>query len=482
MTCSSSAISASCPTVTDHPGRSGPAPIAVASSALTVEHFLKQLAPLAGAPRWWVAYSGGLDSTVLLHLLVAARRLEPGLPALTALHVHHQLQAGADAWLAHCARQCAALGVDFAAERVAVQVQGSGLEAAARDARQAVFADRLGCGEVLMTAHHQDDQVETFFLRLLRGAGVEGLGAMAASRPLGRGQLHRPLLGFSREQLQACARDQRLDYIEDPSNRDTDLDRNYLRARVLPLLAERWPGYRATVSRAALEQQAAASAMADALPPIATVHNRFGDPGLPLAELLAPGAVVAARLLRRWLRQQRLRAPDRARLLEFLRQLGQARLDRGPRLVVEGVEFRRFQGVLFRLPATADWRTAEGLQLGPGASLSHPGLGRLCLVPAGAGEPGLSLAADASLSLRFRRGGERCRPAGRAGSHSLKKLLQEAGVPPWWRERLPLLYRGQALVAVAECCYCSEAGEPEREGSCQRWQVRWERNSATVAD
>ncbi|TXS95386.1 tRNA lysidine(34) synthetase TilS [Parahaliea maris] len=454
----------------------------MASSALTVDHVLHQLLPLATAPHWWVAYSGGLDSTVLLHLLVNARRINPGLPALTALHVHHQLQAEADSWLAHCKQQCEGLGVNFDAQRVAVAVQGRGLEAAARDARQAVFANRLGQGEVLLTGHHQDDQVETFFLRLLRGAGVEGLGAMAASRPLGEGQLHRPLLEFPREQLLAYARLYNLSWIEDPSNRDTDLDRNYLRSRVLPMLAERWPGYRATVSRAALEQQAAAHALAEDLPPITTLHNRFGDPGLPLDDVLEQGDAQAARLLRRWLRQQGLRAPDRASLLEFLRQLGQAAADREPRLVVDGAVFQRFLGELYRLPATPDWRAAEGLELGAGNPLTHPGLGRLSLVPAGEGEPGIVLAPEERLTLRFRRGGERCRLASREGSHSLKKLLQEAAVPPWWRERLPLLYRGEELLAVADCWYCSGDVEEGHRASRKRWQVRWERNSATAAD
>ncbi|MFV0276246.1 MAG: tRNA lysidine(34) synthetase TilS, partial [Parahaliea sp.] len=187
---------------------------------------------------------------MLLHLLLAARAHAPALPPLYALHVNHQLQPAADDWQRSCEQLCQRLALPLHCERVRVTPDGRGLEAAAREARHAVFARCLGEGEVLFTAHHQDDQVETFFLRLLRGAGLEGLSAMAATRPLGRGLLHRPLLGVPRARLQALARQGGLEVIDDPSNADTALDRNYLRAQVLPLLERRWPGYRATVSRA----------------------------------------------------------------------------------------------------------------------------------------------------------------------------------------------------------------------------------------
>ncbi|WP_187275796.1 tRNA lysidine(34) synthetase TilS [Parahaliea aestuarii] len=450
-------------------------------SQLSARHLADTLSALAAAPRWWLAYSGGLDSTVLLHLLCEARALRPELPPLTALHINHQLQADADQWQAHCAACCADLGVPFVAQSVDVALDGEGLEAAARRARHRVFERCVQAGEVLFTAHHQDDQVETLFLRLLRGAGVAGLGAMADSRPLGRGLLHRPLLDIARSELEAWARERGLRWIEDPSNADTGLDRNYLRQRVLPLIAERWPAYRKTVSRAARAQGDAQATLVEALGPLPELRNDFGDPGLALVPVLARSDRVAAALLRQWLARLGLRAPERAALLEFLRQLrdggsGEAQLQ------VDGAVLQQFGVALYRLPALGA-TSGEGVKLGPGDSVSMGPQGTLTLVPAAAGAPGFVLAPGESLTLRFRRGGERCRPVGRGGSCSLKKFLQEQGVPPWWRSRLPLLLRNGELLAIGDRWYCeNEAPDEDRDHRGGRWQVRWERNCPAPAD
>lgn len=254
-------------------------------ATLSEHDLLPTLEVLAGAPRWWLAYSGGLDSTVLLQLLARARAARPGFPPLVALHVNHGLHPDAPRWQHHCEARCRALGIDFDCEAVVVEPAGEGLEAAARRARHAVFESRLGAGDILFTAHHLDDQVETLFLRLLRGAGVDGLGAMAESRPLGAGRLVRPLLDVPRGVLADCARQWALDYIDDPSNEDTRLDRNYLRRRVLPLIAERWPGYRGTVGRAADHLRETAALLRSHRAAPVECRSALGDPGLDLAAL-----------------------------------------------------------------------------------------------------------------------------------------------------------------------------------------------------
>ncbi|ERI53187.1 hypothetical protein N878_16440, partial [Pseudomonas sp. EGD-AK9] len=176
------------------------------------------LQPWRTAPAWRIAFSGGLDSSVLLHLLAGLVRRE-ALPPLAAIHVHHGLQPAAEAWPEHCARSCAQL--DIPLEIVAVQVApGASLEQAARQARYAAFAARLGEGEVLLGAQHRDDQAETLLFRLLRGAGVRGLAAMPVARPLGRGTLVRPLLDVPRTELLAYAEAHGLSWVEDPSNAD----------------------------------------------------------------------------------------------------------------------------------------------------------------------------------------------------------------------------------------------------------------------
>lgn len=182
------------------------------------------------APRYWLAFSGGLDSTVLLHLLHAH-----GLP-LEVVHVHHGLQAQADAWAAHCQRVCEGLGVPLQVLRVQVRPAGEGPEAAARAARYQALGALLRPGEVLVTAHHRDDQAETLLLRLLRGSGVRGLAAMPELAPFAAGQLWRPLLGLGREQITAWAVAQGLDGLHDPHNQDPRFARSRLRQQVMPLL------------------------------------------------------------------------------------------------------------------------------------------------------------------------------------------------------------------------------------------------------
>ncbi|MDP5072134.1 MAG: tRNA lysidine(34) synthetase TilS, partial [Congregibacter sp.] len=245
---------------------------------------------LTQARRVCVAFSGGLDSTVLLH---AAGRCFAG--RVTALHVNHGLQPGAQAWAEHCQTLCAQWKI--ALESVELQLddrkrdatrdpgaeRADGVEAAARVARYHWFESRLEPGDVLLMAHHQDDQAETLLLRLLRGAGPQGLAAMPVSRSLGRAELLRPFLELPRRDLQAYAAEHALRWIDDPSNQDLRFDRNYLRHAVIPQLEQRWPGYRATLSRSAKQLREQNEHFPG--PALDTVHNSFGDPGFALATL-----------------------------------------------------------------------------------------------------------------------------------------------------------------------------------------------------
>jgi len=210
---------------------------------------LQILAPWRSAPAWHIAFSGGLDSTVLLHLLATLAKTDT-FPPLSAIHVHHGLQAAADAWPAHCRAVCDALGVPLQVIRVQVR-PGASLERAAREARYQAFAEVTGAGELLITGQHRDDQAETLLFRLLRGAGVRGLAAMPVQRPLAGGYLVRPLLDVSRADLEAYAREHQLTWVEDPSNADPRFSRNYLRHHVFPRLIERWPQAVSTMARSA---------------------------------------------------------------------------------------------------------------------------------------------------------------------------------------------------------------------------------------
>lgn len=389
-------------------------------------------------PQWLVAFSGGLDSTALLHATARVASTLADAPVLRALHVHHGLAAQADTWEAHCVAICNKLNIECRVQRVAVQPGGRGLEAAAREARYRVFRDALRDGGSLLLAHHQDDQVETFFLRLMRGSGVHGLAGMAAERPLGRGQLLRPLLGLSRDGLRDYVRATGLDWIEDPSNAETRQDRNYLRHSVLPLLEQRWPGYRAPVTRAMAhlaERDAAAG------PPVpATRYNAFGDPGIDSDVLADLPLSQAADVLRHWLRDRRCQAPPRQPLLEFLRQLRSSAAASAPRLQRRDWCLQRHGGTVYLLPDPRPFVPPAPRHVREGECVEFHGVGRVTI----SAPPG----AESELILAFRQGGERLRLPGEAHHRSLKTLLQSAGVPPWWRQRVPLLFSGSRLLSA----------------------------------
>ena len=441
----------------------------------TAQSLTPQLLPLVDSHRWYVALSGGLDSTVLLHLLHSWCQHHAGAPVLVAVHINHGLQAEADRWQAHCQAFCDRLGVELLARTIAVAPRGKGLEAAAREGRYRVFEELLAAGDTLFMGHHLDDQVETFFLRLLRGAGLQGLAAMPAGRSLGEGALQRPLLSFGREQLLVYARNQQLDYVEDPSNTDIGLDRNFLRQQVLPLLATRWPAYRGNIERAIEHLSRAASELERYQSGPEPIVGDWGDPGLPLAGLGEHSEQVQV-ALRAWLNGLGLAMPDNSMLVEFARQLREADPASSPRLDCGSYVLQRYRETIYLLPAPASWQPPAELSLSAGQPLLLAGVGELALVPTQG--TGIALAPGQALTIRWRRGGERCQPVDRRQGLSVKQLLQEAAVPPWWRQRLPLLFAGEELLAVADLCLCRSSLLRELPPTGEsNWILAWNRNS-----
>lgn len=434
---------------------------------------------LPPAEHYWVALSGGLDSVVLLHALVRAR---PDL-AVSAVHVHHGLSPKADDWLAFCELLCAQLGVSFHSQRVQVVSGGQGLEAAARVERYRVFEQCLAAGHCLLTAHHGDDQAETLLLRLMRGSGPRGLAAMATSRVLGQGLVHRPLLGVARAELEAYAQAHQLSWVEDDSNRDERFDRNFMRHRVLPVLRQRWPALvSACGDSAALcaESEALLAEMAEGDLARACLRDVSGRPRLgpvlSVSQLHGLSSPRRRNLLRHWLRGQQVPIPGRERLAQMEAQLIEGRDDSNACVVWEGLALRRHAGGLYLLrsawlqtPPELPARTAIDPRASGHYALASTGHLR---VDAAVAEPGEQwLQPDLpDLHWRWRQGGERCRPADRAHSQTLKKLLSAYGLESWWRPVLPLIYSGADLVAVGDLwiCHGFEAG-PGQPGLRLRW-------------
>ena len=313
------------------------------------------LAPWRTASAWCVAFSGGLDSSVLLHLLAELARRE-AVPALSAIHVQHGLQPVAAAWPEHCRQFCAALGIPLQVVAVQVVAQAS-VEQAARQARYAAFAEHLQPGAVLFSAQHRDDQAETLLFRLLRGAGVRGLAAMPGQRPLGRGTLLRPLLDCSRAELQGYAEAHGLSWIEDPSNADTRFSRNFLRQRVMPLLAERWPQASVALARSAAHLSEAEQLLGELAR--MDLQAARGEPlfpwlALPSLELSLVMQLSDARqrnLLRHWLAPLS-RMPDSDHWAGW-RDLRDAAGDASPVWKLADGELHRADGRLYWL--SADW-------------------------------------------------------------------------------------------------------------------------------
>ncbi len=419
-----------------------------------------------------LACSGGLDSVVLAH---AFRQRFPQCQA-RLLHVNHGLQAQADVWQQQVGQWAEHWGFDYLSAKVEVVLNGQGLEAAAREARYAQFAAWQRPGEWLLLAHHQQDQLETLMLRLMRGAGVSGLAGMRPLRPFSQGQIFRPFLRLAKEQLLAYAQQQELNWIEDPSNADSRFDRNFLRQQVMPLLAKRWPGYAKSWQRSQQHLAEIADLTEDRWQEMLS-HRLTAEQGLKVVAWQDLPAQDQYGLIRQWLALWGLSMPSQQWLQCLTQELIFARPDGSPQLsLTPDLEVRRYQSAIFMVPRLALPKLPSQLGLEPIVSLE---LGRLWLVPAlGDGRSAVLKASAIPCQLRLRQEQDAIRIARRQGLRSLKNVLQEYREPPWWRERLPILHLGEQIIALADLCvaegFMAEPGE-------QGFRVHWQRPLPTIA-
>ena len=427
------------------------------------QHLTALLAPLKHVSNCWIAFSGGLDSSVLLSAAATVREHLPG--ALYAIHLDHGLHPDACEWAAHCQSQCDLLAVPFTVRRLHLRpLPGESIEAVAREARYRAFSSLLAPGDLLLTAHNRDDQAETLLLALLRGSGAQGLAAMPFAAPLGTGRLVRPLLDVTRESLVAYARSRGLAWIEDPSNRETAMDRNYLRLRVLPLVRARWPAFATTLSRSA-SHCAEAAQLTDRLAAQTLAGldgERPGTIGIPA--LLRIDRPLQKAALRLWLRRRDFALPDTRQIDRILDEVLPARPDANPLVAWSGCEIRRYRQDLFALPPLPDpplatleidWQVGGdvaamlGLPKGLGRLEWHAASDRVDPTDGQASELG-----QQSLIVRFGLTGQDCQPLRADHRRPLKKVFQEAGIPVWLRPYVPLVFKGASLIAVAGVCRC----------------------------
>ena len=403
---------------------------------------------------WHIAYSGGMDSHVLLHGLADLRDSLDLVP-LHAIHINHGLSEQANDWVRHCQSVCKQLAIPLQIIKVNAQpVPGQSPEETARNVRYDALARAMQDGSCLVTAHHRRDQAETLMLQLLRGGGVQGTAAMPNVNEFAKGEhvncTHlRPLLDCGHEQLHAYAIAQQLDWVEDDSNSSTRYDRNYLRHRIMPELRQRWPAVDATLARVA-RRHAETAALLNDLAATDLISVQTGSPDC--LDRVALSSLADARqrnLVRYWLAQQQLAIPGHARLDEVLRQIHQAGADTMPCISWAGGEIRRYRNGIYAMqpqPGLDGWQAEpwpdqDRIQCpdkqGYLERHSNPGNGIRA-----------SIWQHAEISVRYRSGGETFCPAGHAHHRSLKNLFQEWAVPPWQRSRIPLLYVDDELAAV----------------------------------
>lgn len=418
---------------------------------------------LSKAPHTWLAYSGGLDSSVLLHLIYRAlthhkvshhdarglKTLPPQLSdkPLTVLHINHQISCHASEWEAHCQRTARGYGFHCVVKHVELKNRGGGLEKAARSARYEAFDQCLEPSHLLLMAHHRNDQAETILFRLMRGTGIKGLQGIAACRPMKTGMLYRPLLNYDREWLQRYAEKYQLNWVDDESNQNRDFDRNFLRHEILPKLLQRWPSALKKINELADQMQTAEVLLEEyASLDLQACEYRKEKLGssitLPLFKNLSANRQFY--MIRYWVSVQQYPMPEQRHLAQLADLLG-AKESSNPVLSWRGAQLCRFGGRIYLVPpvktsqvraAATNWDTDRTVRLGDfrvSSRLSTQGF-----------PPG-------HYFIGFRQGAERSHPHFRRHSQRLKKLFQEVQIEPWLRDVVPLVYStDHQLVAVGD--------------------------------
>ncbi|MEY3807040.1 MAG: tRNA lysidine(34) synthetase TilS [Pseudomonadota bacterium] len=395
--------------------------------------------------RVYIAYSGGVDSHVLLHCCAALPELQG---RLTAVYIHHGLQIEAESWALHCEKITKNLGVDFITLRVnAKAIQGESPEEAARNARYTALKSLIHVDDVLLLAQHREDQLETVLLQLFRGGGLRGLSGMPERIVFGSGLMLRPLLHTSKQAIGDYADVHQLSWVEDPSNQSNDYDRNFLRNQIVPLLKQRWPALDKTVSRSAkhcADAQVLVEQVADEL--FSDIFNPE-DNTLCISRLTEHHSSSQQLIIRHWFGYLGLKMPAQAVVGRILGQVVAAGQQRDPVLSGQGYSIRRYRDKLYCLaiqvrPQDCVWPTGQtSIKICADQTLSFLLSSKGILR-----EQWLA----AKVEIRFRRGGERIGLPGRQGHHALKNLFQEAGIPSWERDNLPLIYLDNQLAAISE--------------------------------
>lgn len=422
----------------------------------------------------WVAYSGGMDSSVLLHALNTCKsKLNQ---TIAAIHVNHQLQSCSDDMQRHCEITCHQLEIHL--EKVQLDsspTKGESVEAWARENRYQAFSAVCNKGDYVLTAQHQDDQAETFLLQLMRGAGLEGLSAMPSIKENANYKLVRPFLDIPRSQIEQYAIQKNIKWIDDPSNNDERYDRNFIRNKVLPLLKTRWTSASKTISRSSSLISEASNHF--------NIHNykllgliTHGYDSLIIDHLQNLTRFELSNILRMWIKNNNFNLPSQAILEQIINNVLYCKEDKMPLVHWQNVDVRRYKNKLYIMTAPREeqeiemnWDLNKTIQLSLGTLSST--------LEKGSGIR-KDLLENNTVQIKRRQGGEIIQPFNRQHNHELKKLFQESNVLPWVRDKIPLIYSNEELIAVAGFWVSNKyACSPLEEG----WNITWDTHLRLIA-
>lgn len=440
-----------------------------------------------------VAYSGGVDSQVLLHALAQLKQKQLISNSITVCHVNHGLSGNALSWQNFAEQECTKLSVQLVVKTVNVQAKAQqSLEALARDARYEALKSLSDKKSLVLTGHHSDDQSETFLLALKRGAGLKGLSAMAEQSQLGQHLLLRPLLNISRQEIVDYATEHQLDWIEDESNEDTRFDRNFIRQKIMPLMRERWPGISKTINRSAshclagqeLLDELAVQDLKQASNQVSSKASNQGpgsDTSLFISALKALSPARFNNLIRYFLAQHDCLMPSTEQVNQLRIQL-QANEDKTPAVKVGEHYLRRFKNALYLtadFKDISDWQAEVNLLQSKNKTKSTlvlpEKLGELVFIHTVAKDDALTticLPKDGQqMTVRFGHDNPKCLPEYRQHSRSVKKVLQELNIAPWQRRRIAFLYYDNELVSAIGYFVCQPFIPKDNQPSiCINWR------------
>ena len=436
-------------------------------SSLSIESALTQY---HNPPHIYIGYSGGIDSHVLLHLCASMAHLKE---KITAVYVHHGLQLEANAWAEHCKKTATGLGVDFKVIRVdAIAGQGESPEEVARNARYTALKTLIETDDLLLVAQHREDQLETVLLQLFRGSGLSGLSAMPAFMNFGKGVLLRPLLDTPKIAVEDYAKLHTLSWIEDPSNQSNNFNRNFLRNAIVPLLKQRWPACDKTVARSAGHCAEAQLLLSEQAKKVFLPIFNVLDETLSISQLIAYSLTQQRLVIREWFQMLNLKMPSQAFIERIQSDVISARPDSDPLLSGKGYCIRRYRDKLYCLKVGEAEKIVASIWPKMQISFSFSAGQALYFMPSSAG-----ICYDkwqkSTVVVKVRSGGEKISLPGRKGHHDLKQLFQEAGIAPWERAGIPLIYLDDKLAVVGDL-WISADFYSEKEQRCISFFLRKE--------